>query len=82
MPDLFANAQLLLPIQPNQNDPVRLQLIKGLETILHNSPFLTPGEKEKMAMVIPAFSNAMIQDLQQTLIRQNLRFLQSKSKQS
>ena len=79
MPDLFANAQLLLPIQPNQNDPERISLINGLKTLLGNSPFLLPGEKDKMAMVIPAFTNAMIQDLQQTLIRQNLRYLQAKS---
>ncbi len=79
MPDLFTNAQLFLPIQPNQNDPARLQIIKELETILHNSPFLTPGEKENMDKVIPAFPNAMIQELQQTLIRQNLRYLQSRS---
>lgn len=79
MPDLFTNAALLLPIQPNQDDPARLQMIKGLETILNNSPFLTNGEKENMAKVIPAFNNAMIQELQQTLIRQNLRYLQSRS---
>jgi hypothetical protein len=79
MADLFATAQFYLPIQTNTDDPERIKLINGLKTLLNSCPFLTPGEKEKMGMVIPAFNNAMIQDLQQTLIRQNLRYLQSKS---
>jgi hypothetical protein len=79
MADLFATAQFFLPIQNNQNDPERIALINNLKTLLNSCPFLTIGEKGKMEMVIPAFTNAMIGDLQQTLIRQNLRYLQSKS---
>ena len=77
--DLFSTAQLFLPKQADQNDPERQKIIKELETILNSSPYLTDGEKLNMAKVIPDFSNPIIQDMQQTLIRQNLRFLQSRS---
>lgn len=77
--DFFTAAQMYLPQQPNQQDPERQRIIRELETILNNSPILTPGEKQKMAQVIPAFNNATIQELQQSLIRQNLRYLQAKS---
>ncbi len=79
MMDLFSQAQLFLPPQSGQDDTERQKLIRELETLLNNSPFLTKGEKGKMAAVIPNFTNAIIQDLQQTLIRQNLRYLQSKT---
>lgn len=63
-------------------DPRRLKLIAELEKILFQSPFLSPGEKTKMARVIPYFSNDIIKDLQKTLIRQNLRFLQQKTRKT
>ncbi|MBP7057806.1 hypothetical protein KBB06_00530 [Candidatus Gracilibacteria bacterium] len=79
MPDLFSQAQLFLTPVTGQNDPERQKIVKDLETLLQNSPFYTPGEKQKMAAVIPSFTNAIILDLQQTLIRQNLRYLQSRT---
>lgn len=79
MPDLFSQAQLFLTPVAGQNDPERRKIVKDLETLLQNSPFYTPGEKQKMADVIPSFTNAIILDLQQTLIRQNLRYLQAKT---
>ncbi len=53
--------------------------MRDLEKLLMSSPFLSEGEKAKMAKVIPLFSDAVLADMQETLIRQNLRFLQKKS---
>lgn len=76
MADLFSTAQVFLKEQAQT--PERMLLIRELKTILQKSEFLSDGEKQKMEKVIPLFSNAVLVDLQQTLIRQNLRFLQRK----
>lgn len=78
MQDIFSTAAMFYaPVQ--SGDPAkREQLIKELETILNNSGFLSDGEKEKMKKVIPMFSESIIEDLKQSLIRQNLRYLQRK----
>jgi hypothetical protein len=78
MVDLFSTAQVFLPKKDDKNDPERMLLIRELKSMLHNSQFLSQGEKDKMEKVIPFFSNSVINDLQQTLVRQNLRYLQKK----
>ncbi len=78
MQDLFSTAAMFYaPVQ--SGDPAKRGiLVKELETILNNSGFLSDGEKEKMKKVIPMFSESVIEDLKQSLIRQNLRYLQRK----
>lgn len=78
MKDLFSSAALFYPTITGQNDPDRKMLIKELETLLNNSKFLSEGEKTKMRKVIPIFSDDIIEDLKQSLVRQNLRYLQQK----
>lgn len=78
MKDLFSSAALFFNPVNNQKDPKRQALVEELTTILENSKFLTDGEKEKMKKVIPIFSSSIIADLKQSLIRQNLRYLQRK----
>jgi hypothetical protein len=78
MDDLFSAAALFLPAIDVNSSTTRAQLIQDLEKLLHNSPFLSDTQKEKMAKVIPIFTDEIIQDLKQTLIRQNLRYLQDK----
>jgi len=78
MKDLFSSAALFFNPVNNQKDPNRKALVEELTTILENSKFLTDGEKQKMKKVIPIFSNSIIADLKQSLIRQNLRYLQRK----
>jgi len=82
MADLFSVASLFWVSDKNvPADPQRAEKRQELEKMLMNSPFLSQGEKEKMAKVIPLFSDEVIGDLKETLIRQNLRFLQKKSSQ-
>ncbi len=78
MQDLFSTVAMFYSPVQNGNDASRQQLVKELETILNNSGFLSDGEKEKMRKVIPVFSDSIIADLKQSLIRQNLRHLQRK----
>ena len=78
MQDLFSTAAAFFPQVTGQNDPNRRLLVKELETILEKSRFLSKQEKAKMKKVIPIFSNDVIADLKQSLIRQNLRFLKNK----
>lgn len=78
MKDLFSTAAMFYAPVDIGDPAKREQLIKELETILNNSVFLSDGEKEKMKKVIPMFSESVIEDLKQSLIRQNLRFLQRK----
>jgi hypothetical protein len=82
MKDLFSSAALFFPTVAGQSDPNRNMLVKELETLLDNSKFLSKGEKEKMRKVIPIFSDDIIEDLKQSLVRQNLRFLQNKMTES
>lgn len=76
MADLFSTAQVFLPKQ--EVNPERMLLIREVKTIIQKSELLSDGEKQKVGKVIPMFSNAVIKDLQQTLIRQNLRHLKRK----
>jgi hypothetical protein len=76
MADLFSTAQLFLSTQ--EKTPERMLLIQELKTLLKNSEFISEGEKKRMEQVIPLFTDAVIKDLQKTLIRQNLRHLQRK----
>lgn len=73
--DLFSTAACFLPSIKTRLNSKRLRLIKELEHLLASSPFLTKGEKEKMRKVIPMFTDQIIQNLKNTLIRQNLRTL-------
>ena len=82
MKDLFSTAALFFPPIADQGNPNRKMLVKEIETLLENSKFLSKGEKEKMRKVIPIFSNDVIEDLKQSLVRQNLRFLQNKMTES
>jgi hypothetical protein len=79
MTDLFSGNIPFFAQGEVLNDPDRLKAIQGLETVLMNSTFLSAGEKEKMKKVIPLFSRAIIEDLKQSLIRQNLRYLNRKT---
>ena len=76
--DIFSTAAIFYPSVANQDDPNRKLLVKELETILNNSQFLSKQEVSKMKKVIPIFSDDVIADLKQSLIRQNLRFLKGK----
>lgn len=78
MQDIFSTAAMFYSPVASGDSTAREQLVKELETILNNSGFITKGEKEKMKKVIPLFSDSIIQDLKQSLIRQNLRYLQRK----
>jgi hypothetical protein len=78
MDDLFTSATVFLPVGHIQNSAKRSALLKELEMLLKESPFLTKGEKIKMAKVIPLFTDEILVDLKQTLLRQNLRFLQKR----
>jgi len=75
---LFSTAAMFYSPVVTGDSSTREQLIKELETILTNSGFLSEGEKSKMRNVIPMFSESIIEDLKQSLIRQNLRYLQRK----
>jgi hypothetical protein len=79
MTDLFSQNIPVLKTQEDPNNPKRLQGIRELETVLKNSPFLSSGEKEKMKKVIPLFPTSIVEDLKQSLIRQNLRYLNKKT---
>jgi hypothetical protein len=78
MDDLFTSAAVFLPVGQIQNSAKRSALLKELGMLLNESPFLTKGEKIKMAKVIPLFTDEILIDLKQTLLRQNLRFLQKR----
>lgn len=75
---LFSAAAAVLPQISNNASPQRQGLINELEQLLAKSPFLLESEKANMRKVIPIFNDTMIKDLKQTLIRQNLRYLQKK----
>jgi hypothetical protein len=81
MNDLFSAADFFIPAAQARANPRRLKLMEELNVLLDHSPFLSEGEKQKMAKVIPLFSDDVIKDLTQTLIRQNLRYLQDKTAQ-
>jgi hypothetical protein len=76
MANLFSKTQT--GQQKQQQTPERMLLIRELRSLLTNSQFLTDGERKKMENVIPLFSDEVIKELQKTLIRQNLRYLQRK----
>ena len=78
MDDLFSSATLFLPAIDPGATPERKALIEELETLLKNSAFLGEGEKLQMKKVIPLFTDPIIKDLKETLIRENLRYLQNK----
>lgn len=80
--DIFSTAAIFFPPAANQDDPNRQLLVKELTTLLDNSQFLSDLEKEKMKKVIPIFGDDVIVDLKQSLIRQNLRYLQGKMAES
>lgn len=82
MKDLFSTAAMFYSPVESADPASREQLVKELETILNNSGFLSEGEKNKMKNVIPMFSESIIEDLKQSLIRQNLRHLQRKMSQT
>lgn len=79
MTELFSGNIPVLGQQEDPNNPKRLQGVRELETVLENSTFLSTGEKEKMKKVIPLFTTSIIDDLKQSLIRQNLRYLNKKT---
>ncbi len=78
MADLFTNAARVLSQIDTKSSPKRIKSIDELMRLLMRSPFLSKGEKEKMAKVIPFFTNDIIEDLKQTLMRHNLRALKTK----
>lgn len=78
MNDLFSSAVAFLPALDRNSTPERAALVEELETLLKNSAFLSDGEKIQMAKVIPLFTDPIIKDLKETLIRENLRYLQKK----
>lgn len=78
MKDLFSSAVMFYSPAEDTNSENRKKAVKELEIVLNNSGFLSDGEKEKMKKVIPLFSESIIEDLKQSLIRQNLRHLQRK----
>lgn len=80
--DIFSTAAIFYPPVPDQDDPERNLLVEELEKILENSQFLSDLEIKKMKKVIPIFGNDVIRDLKQSIIRQNLRYLQKKMAQS
>ena len=80
--DIFSTAAIFYPPAPDQDDPERKLLVEELEKILENSQFLSQLEIKKMKKVIPIFGNDVIKDLKQSIIRQNLRYLQNKMAQS
>lgn len=82
MPDLFSQAALFYPKIADNASPQRAELIQELEKILNSSAFLREEDKAKMRKVIPIFSDSVIEDLKQSLIRQNLRYLQGKIPQN
>ena len=80
MDDFFSSASLFWSDSGKAGTgEKRTSQMRDLEKLLMSSPFLSEGEKAKMAKVIPLFSDAVLADMQETLIRQNLRFLQKKS---
>ncbi len=79
MADLFSVTPQFSLQTDTDSDPERLRIQEELTTLLQNSAFLSPLEREKMAKVIPFFSTDIMRDLKETLIRENLRFLKFKS---
>jgi hypothetical protein len=78
MADLFSSATVFLKSADSSQNPERKKGMQDLEKILMDSPFLSKGEKERMARVIPFFSDAVLSDLKETMIRQNLRYFKIK----
>lgn len=78
MSDLFTNAKLGAESQKTPSAK-KTVLISKLSLLLEKAPFLTDGEKNKMKTVIPLFNDTMIQELCETMIRENLRYLQNKA---
>jgi hypothetical protein len=78
MADLFSSAAVFLGATDTALSPERKRHVRELEKMLMRSPFLSKGEKEKMAKVIPFFSDAILVDLKETMIRQNLRYINNK----
>lgn len=79
MRDLFSSSAIFLKSANQSAGVKRKKSMRDLEKMLMNSPFLSKGEKEKMAKVIPFFGDAILDELKETLIRQNLRYIKNKS---
>ena len=78
MADLFSSAAIFLKPADSSPNPERKKNMQDLEKILMDSPFLSRVEREKMAKVIPFFSDTILADLKETMIRQNLRYVKNK----
>lgn len=53
-------------------------LIKNLEKIIHKASFIPEDNEENWKALLPYFSEDFLEELKQTLIRENLRKLSKK----
>lgn len=67
---------------PIPTNPERESLIKDLQETLEGSTFLSKNRRSGMIQVVPFFSNEVIRELKQVLVRENLRHLIQKGDES
>jgi len=73
----------LLGIEPEETTTVivkeKIKAARELRSLLESAPFIESLKKDKMALIIERFDLNTLIKLKGALIRENLRYLQSKS---